>query len=282
MDLIRSYPWLVGFALLVAAAFLGALLWKILRSEEGFLFGYGDWVVGKWGAGDGEDDEDASEPKPRARGKSQVQAMTQQQPPTHQEPRRDFQAMRKALQNKETVLTLLRLLDGDLAYLMMHDAGEWEPKILRALQTLISGVTRVIHPAGRCRCAFFILSDDEKHLVLAVGEGYPGLRRKELALDHSCAGRAFLTGDQYYCRDITTDPVYWHSQKGNRDFRSIACVPVRAGQNVFGVICLDAERPDAFSADDFAHLEVLAAKMAVFCAFHALQVSVCTVGQGGG
>jgi putative methionine-R-sulfoxide reductase with GAF domain len=258
LSLIRSNPWLVALAVAVASAFLGTLLWKILRSQEGFLFGYGNWVVGKW----------------------QAKTPVRQTDPIGFEPipRRDVAAMRRALALQDNVLKLSRTLDGDLAYLMLHDAGEWEPKIARAFQTLVSGVTKVVHPAGKCRCGFFVLDDSEEYLVLAAGEGYHATRRPKLTLERSCAGRAFLTGEDYYCRDVNDDPVYWHSAHGSREFRSIACVPVRSGQAVFGVICLDAEQVNAFTAEDFFHLEVFAAKLAVFCAFHALQVGVCDLG----
>ncbi|MDF2627481.1 MAG: hypothetical protein K0R39_1312 [Symbiobacteriaceae bacterium] len=270
VSLVENNPGPVGWASLVGALFVGALLWKILRSSEGFLFGYGNWIVGKW---------QASSSAPAQPVQTSVQAapaLTAEKP----EPKRDLQALTRAYNLQGSVLTLSRMLDGDLAYLMMHDAADWEPKILTALQTLVSGVTRVVHPVGKCRCGFFILDDTEEYLELVVGEGFQGNTRSRLAVERSCAGRAFLTGEDYYCRDVSTDPVYWQSARGARDFRSIACVPVRAGQAVFGVLCLDAEQPNAFTTDDFANLEVFAAKLAVFCSFHALQMGVCNVEPG--
>lgn len=273
VNLVQNFPWPVGVAALVGTLFVGALLWKILRSNEGFLFGYGNWIVGKW---------QASSPAP-AQPVQPVQVQVQAAPgiaTDKPEPKRDLQSLTRAYNLQGSVLTLSRMLDGDLAYLMMHDAADWEPKILSALQTLVSGVTRVVHPMGKCRCGFFILDDSENYLELVVGEGFQGITRPRLAVERSCAGRAFLTGEDYYCRDVSTDPVYWHSSRGKSDFRSIACVPVRAGQNVFGVLCLDAEQPNAFTTDDFANLEVFAAKLAVFCSFHALQMGVCNVAPG--
>lgn len=252
-------PWVLLMSAGVLATFLFAFLWKILSAEEGFLFGYGNWTFGRW--------------KGRERQLESPSPLM----------RRDRGDLQVDLQVKADVLTLCRLLDGDLAYLMMQDAGGWESKIMRALQTIVSGAVRVAAPEGRSRSGFFILDDEEEHLVLAAGEGYERSRRPRLAMDHSCAGRAFLTGEDYYCRDILTDPAYWRSARDNRDYRSIACVPVRAGRAVFGVLCLDAREPDAFSADDFAHLEVLAAKLALFCALHTLQATgVCSFGTDQG
>lgn len=273
-------------AIVVVAVYLAALLWKILRSDEGFLLGYGDWVIGKWHEVRG------TKPEPLQTGET-VQPVPSAPPaavttvagavaaihrptaplaagppvPSDQEP------SEPASDRKDRVLTLSRLMDGDLAYLMMSEPDEWEGQIMRGIQTIVSGVTRVMHPAGRCRCGFFILDDEEQHLELVVGEGYGKGKRPRLALEHSCAGRAFLTGEDYYCRDTASDPVYWHSDGNNRDFRSIACAPVRAGRSVFGVICLDAHDPNAFTTEDFAHLEVFAVKLAVFCAFHFLQAN---------
>jgi putative methionine-R-sulfoxide reductase with GAF domain len=276
IDVVRSYPWLVALAILMAIAFLGVLLWKILRSEEGFLLGYGNWIVGKWQTR-GQSDA-VSVASAEARVALEVrQTADSSSPKAAPTPRHDISSLKRSLQLQDSVLTLSRMLDGDLAYLMMNDATEWGPKILRSIQTLVSGVTRVVHPTGHCRCGLFVLDETEQNLVLAVGEGYGPGKQPKLGLDRSCAGRAFLTGEDYYCRDIVNDPVYWHSGTGNKTFRSIACVPVRAGQAVFGVVCLDAEQANAFTQEDFSHLEVFAAKLAVFCAFHALQVGVCSV-----
>lgn len=265
VKLLQSFTGSVWFTVLLGGtgiAIFGALLWKILRSEEGFLFGYGNWVIGKWQPA--KSTAPATE-KPEAARNTAGRPLTEEEV---QARKAELTGYKRALQVKGNVLTLSRLLDGDLAYLIMNDPREWDTKFWRAVQTLISGVTRVVRLNGRCRCGFFILEESGQQLVLAVGEGYPGIKRPRLALDHSCAGRAFQTGDNYYCRNTATDPVYWHSERGNKDFRSIACVPVRAGAAVFGVICLDATEPDAFTTDDFVHLEVFAAKLAVFCAVH--------------
>lgn len=256
---IATKAWPVALGGLVVAIYL----WKVLRSEEGFLFGYGDWIVGKWRTG--RESTRTGRTAPRARRQRRRLAPEQE------------------LQRRSGVLTLSRVLDGDLAYLMVNDAEEWEMKIIRGLQTIVTGVTRVVQPSGRCRCGFFILAEDERHLALVVGEGYGGLSRPRLHVEHSCAGRAFVTGENYYCRDILTDPVYFHSSRGKRDFRSIACAPVRAGSAIFGVVCLDAEEPGAFAPDDFIYLEVFAAKLAVFCAFHTLQnAGACEIQPQGG
>lgn len=251
---ILSSRWLV----IVGGVVVAIYLWKIIRSEEGFLFGYGDWIVGKWKSDGGEEDDAPSR---------------RREPAPTPAPRRSARrrSPERELQRLGNVLMLSRVLDGDLAYLMVNDAGEWDQKLIRGMQTIVTGVARVVRPSGRVRCGFFILDEDEKTLSMAVGEGYSGLQRPRLHVEHSCAGRSFITGEPYYCRDIVTDPVYGHSSRGRRDFRSIACVPVRAGTAIFGVLCLDAEEPSAFTQEEFSYLEVFAARLAVFCAFHTLQ-----------
>ncbi|MDB4894965.1 MAG: hypothetical protein JWN15_1227 [Firmicutes bacterium] len=259
-------PLFLGLCAVVIAIFVAAFLWKILRAEEGFLFGYGNWVVGKWQAVKG---TPACGPEIlETAGTVGTAAVVGRHPAA---PRHG--TCEQGLHVERSVLTLSRVLDGDMAYLMVNHTDQWDTKILRILETLVSGVTRVVYVPGRCRCGFFILDEAERHLVLVAGEGYAGPRWPQLDLEHSCAGRAFLTGEEYYCRDIVSDPVYWDSARGNRDFRSIACVPVRAGRVVFGVICLDAEETDAFTQDDFVYMETFAAKLAVLCALHTLQAT---------
>jgi putative methionine-R-sulfoxide reductase with GAF domain len=260
-------PLLQACVAIVVAMFLGAFLWKILSSQEGFMFGYGNWVVGKWQAVRG-----TVVAQPVATANANVVVMpTQLSSSSSASPAGG--APEPSLHQERSVLTLSRVLDGDLAYLVVNHTHDWDAKVMQILETLVSGVTRVVHLAGQCRCGFFILDDEEKHLELVSGEGYAGMRRPRLDLEGSCAGRAFLTGEDYYCRDIETDPVYGHSIRGNRDFRSIACAPVRAGRVVYGVVCLDAEAADAFTQDDFFYLETFAAKLAVLCALHALQTA---------
>jgi putative methionine-R-sulfoxide reductase with GAF domain len=252
--------WVLVLGALAGLAVLAALIWKIIRSEEGFLFGYGDWVVGKWQAV-------SENPAEGCRVREQPG-----QPPAGRQPKRDATGLKKALEVKSNVLTLSRLLDGDLVCMMTSRPQDWNERAMRAVQTLVSGATRIVRPTGRCRCGFFILDEhDERYLIMAAGEGYGGSKRPRLAIDCSCAGRAFLTGECYYCKDTATDPVYYQSNPGKRDFRAIACIPVKAGMSVFGVICLDAEQPGAFTQEDFVHLEALAVKLAAFCALFSMQ-----------
>jgi len=245
--LLLARHWFVVLAGGVASIYLIVFLWKIIKSQEGFLFGHGNWVIGKW----------RTQPADGLGDKTQVEVAAK---------------ALSASPHRLNVLKLSRVVDLDIAYLMVNDSSDWNSKIQRAFQTIVSGVTRVVGPAGHCRCGLFVLDDDERHLILIAGEGYGNKPRSRLALERSCAGRSFLTGDTYYCRDVHSDPVYYHpSALGKTDFRSIACVPVRAGHAIFGVICLDAHDAAAFTEEDFLHLGVFAAKMAVLCAFYCLQ-----------
>lgn len=251
-----SSPWLVGGTLGGASIFLLAFLWKIIRSDEGFLFGYGNWVFGKWIK------------RPSASGTAAC-------PPSQPEPSPQA-TVRADLALKTAVLGLSKALDADMAALMMQGPDAWGDKLWRALQTLVSGVTRVVQPALSCRSGFFALDEDENYLVLWVGEGYQYGRRPRLAIENSCAGRAFMSGASYYCRNIRTDPVYFHSTGSSEEYLAIACVPVQTSGQIFGVLCVDAKVEDAFTQADFDHLEVFAAKLAVFLAFHTLHAGAPT------
>lgn len=250
-----SSPWLVGATILGAVLFVLALLWKIVRSDEGFLFGYGNWVVGKWQKG-----------RPLAPG----EAAQPPQPRWSIGPAHGMEDLRAALALKTGVLSLAKALDADMAAMMLREADAWPEKLWRALQTLVSGVTKVVQPSVSCRAGFFALDEDDAYLVLWVGEGYQYGRRPRLAIENSCAGRAFVTGANYYCKNIRTDPVYFQSTTGSEEYLAIACVPIQTSGQIFGVLCVDAKTADAFTPADFEHLEVFAAKLAVFLAFHSL------------
>lgn len=248
-------PWLAIALALLIGTYLAALVYKLLHAEEGFVLGYKGWVLGKWA-------------KPARR---LTVGRTSADQPLRRLRMQNAELEASGRVRKE-ILLLCRLLDGDLAYLMVNERTGWEPKLQRLLQSLVSGVTRVVHGDGDHRCGFFIVEEDGTHLVLSVGEGFQQ-GQVRLPVDFSSVGRAFQTGETYYCRDLTTDPIWSHLIRGCCQYRSVACFPVRAGQVVWGVLCMEAEEAEAFSTDDLMYLEMFAAKLAVICSFHSLQIS---------
>jgi putative methionine-R-sulfoxide reductase with GAF domain len=247
-------PWLVVFVALLLAAYLITLVYKILSAEEGFVLGYKGWVLGKW----------IKPPRRISVGRS-----TQGFPLRRL--RQEKEELEASGRIKREMILLTRLLDADLAYLMANERVEWESGLRRLVQILVSGVARIVRVDSSHRCGFFIREDDGAHLVLSVGEGYQGPVR--LPVDFSCAGRAFQTGETYYCRDLLHDPIWNHVVRGRAQYRSVACVPVRAAQVLWGVLCVEAEEPEAFTRDDLLCLEMYAAKLAVICSLHSLQIS---------
>lgn len=249
--LIERTPWLAIVAIAVIGTYAGILIYKLLRAEEGFVLGYKGWVLGKW----------TRPTRFRAKTQDPLRRL-----------RRQNEALEASGRSRKEVILLSRLLDADLAYLLVNERLDWERKLQRLVQSLVSGVACTIAAAGPYRCGFFILEDDNAHLVLAVGEGHD-VAPFRLPLDRSCAGRAFQTGETHYCRDLETDPIWSRMLRGPCSYRSLACVPIRAGQVVWGVLCMEAQEPDAFAADDLLYLEMFAAKLAVICSFHSLQIS---------
>jgi|GEM_PF-3832084 len=261
-------------AVILAALFLGTFLWKIIRAEEGFLLGYGNLVFGKWQANRDPPVRHpalVSHPGPATSPASVHHHACPAPACQASDSPASRQTCERTLQVADDALRLSRMLDTDLAYTLASPGVDWAAQLGRHCQTLVAGIPKVIRPGCRCRCGFFIPDPQSGKLVLAVGEGFRSRPRLNM---ESCAGRAFLTGEDYYCKDTLTDPVYWPSASGSREFRSIACVPVRAGRTIFGVICLDAERPDAFTQEDFGHLETFAAKLALICAIDLLQAQM--------
>jgi putative methionine-R-sulfoxide reductase with GAF domain len=70
----------------------------------------------------------------------------------------------------------------------------------------------------------------------------------------ACNARACRTGD------VTAEPDYFLQYS---EMRSELDVPIKNAERVIGVLSAESPEPDAFSADDEAHLQILACYVAI-------------------
>jgi PAS domain S-box-containing protein len=133
------------------------------------------------------------------------------------------------------------------------------------LDELTQQVVQSLQEVTGCYNAnFFLLKDDG--LVLATGrggyeDGKPPLGYR-LSLGQGIIGRVAQTGQPVLVPDVSQDPRYvaW---EGLPHTRSELAVPVKRGDEVLGVVDMQAMEPNAFDVVDLEALGVLADQLAV-------------------
>ncbi|MBM3134480.1 MAG: GAF domain-containing protein [Chloroflexi bacterium] len=77
-------------------------------------------------------------------------------------------------------------------------------------------------------------------------------------------GAAIRTRQPVVCQEIATDPrcTPWREAAVARGYASLAAVPMLHGERLFGVLCVYAQRPQAFDEEEVGLLEEVAADLA--------------------
>lgn len=114
--------------------------------------------------------------------------------------------------------------------------------------------------------------DDELEIAAAFGQIDEAARKVKLRRGEGIAGTVVATGRTIYHPDLDR-PVMAApaaSSRGvgtNRLIRSYLCSPLMIGDRVIGVLQIDSERPDAFTAEDIGLFESVAATLSGSGAF---------------
>jgi len=77
-----------------------------------------------------------------------------------------------------------------------------------------------------------------------------------------CVGVAYRTKDIYYCRDTRTDPAYVPEFPDVQEALSEIAVPIVQGDNVLGVLDVQADRPESFDQFDLESMSALTNELA--------------------
>ncbi len=111
----------------------------------------------------------------------------------------------------------------------------------------------------------FLYRPDEEALELsAVAGAYADklVLPPKISTSKGCIGEAFRTRTTYYCKDARTDPYYLPEIEGDIEAISELAVPIAQGNNILGVLDVQADAPNSFDQFDIESMETLASEIA--------------------
>ena len=116
-----------------------------------------------------------------------------------------------------------------------------------------------------CRVATFAVPTDQGNLSIVATHGYPVALTEHLRISPGAGiiGAVYQKGVPLRVEDVTTLPGFERPRSRYRT-KSFAAVPVTAGSDVLGVLCVtDRDGDVALSVDDVADLGILLAPVAL-------------------
>src|ERR1700709_312395 len=99
----------------------------------------------------------------------------------------------------------------------------------------------------------------ELYYAIAVGENAESLKGLRVPLGEGVAGWVASTGNPLVVPDVSLDPHWSAFARSHPDLKisSIACVPIRSGENTLGVIQLLNSKLDLLSEYSISFLRIL-------------------------
>jgi GAF domain-containing protein len=126
-----------------------------------------------------------------------------------------------------------------------------------ALQLILNQAVRQMRAASG---SVVLINPTNSLLEIHASEGLPpSAAELKLRVGEGITGWVARTGKPARVGDVTRDPRYVLLR---REVRSELAVPLEVGGEVRGVLNVDADRPEAFSAEDQELLEALAVQAA--------------------
>lgn len=115
---------------------------------------------------------------------------------------------------------------------------------------------------GAAAGAFVTFSEQDEQLRSLVALGYPNPRDKTWQLNRSIIGRAVRTRQSQIVTDLASDPDHL-PEDALSETRAAVAVPIELRGKVIGVIWLESEIPDTFTAANVAFVQRLAQRAAI-------------------
>jgi GAF domain-containing protein len=131
------------------------------------------------------------------------------------------------------------------------------------LNTVLDSIVSTLKLSINCRaCSLFLLDEESRILEIKAAAGIRPRWRKEarLKMGEGIAGKAVSLAQSLYIPDVRQDPIFVPFDPA---VRSLLVVPMISKDRVTGALCIDDDKPDAFSPDDERLLAIAAAQAAV-------------------
>jgi len=131
------------------------------------------------------------------------------------------------------------------------------------LNTVLDSIVNALKLSINCRaCSLFLLDEESQMLEIKAAVGIQPKWRKEarLKMGEGVAGKVAAEAKALYIRDAGQNPTFVPFDPA---VRSLLVVPMISKDKVIGALCIDDDKPDAFSSDDGRLLTIAAAQAAV-------------------
>ena len=131
------------------------------------------------------------------------------------------------------------------------------------LNTVLDSIVNALKLSINCRACFLFLLDEESQMLeikAAVGIQPKWRKEARLKMGEGVAGKVAAEAKALYIRDAGQDPTFVPFDPA---VRSLLVVPMISKDKVIGALCIDDDKPDAFSSDDGRLLTIAAAQAAV-------------------
>ena len=168
-------------------------------------------------------------------------------------------------QTWERTLADLRIANRNLA--LLNQASQALSSTLDLDQVLVNVLGEVRHLLNVVACSVWLIDRETGELVCrqAAGPQSENVRGWRLAPDQGIVGRATRTGESQIVPDTRTDEHYFQGvdESTGLTLRSLLGVPLRARENVIGVLQVVDTKVNRFTLADLELLEPLAATAAI-------------------
>ncbi|HID64247.1 MAG TPA: GAF domain-containing protein, partial [Anaerolineae bacterium] len=131
------------------------------------------------------------------------------------------------------------------------------------LNAVLDSIVSTLKLSINCRaCSLFLLDEESQMLEIKAAAGIKPRWRKEarLKMGEGIAGKVAAEAKPLYIPDARQNPIFVPFDPA---VRSLLVVPMISKGKVIGTLCIDDDKPDAFSPDDGRLLTIAAAQAAV-------------------
>ena len=143
---------------------------------------------------------------------------------------------------------------------LLEEVGRQIADSFDQIEILQRSVDAVINGFGYAEAAISLLTDENKLEVTAIGGtedfGYrPGYQQE---LGQGIIGHTARIRKTYISKNVQDDPYYFSNDS---HYGSAICIPIINGKQLFGVLYVESNKPNAFDAQDAQTLETLATQI---------------------